>query len=160
MPIMRAYSLTYRFSQRLPVPARQAYLWCTDYKPNDLALMNTKGLRKIERISSDTIILREVVERNGKKIKKIKLIKLHPAALSWHNIQIAGPNKYSEFLYQIQPINRRASKLIFTGRLVIYGKVKFAQRAITKMASNERRSDSAAWKLLSKVMVNQLKVMR
>ncbi|MFI5449368.1 MAG: hypothetical protein ACHQ03_06350 [Candidatus Bathyarchaeia archaeon] len=160
MPIMRAYSLTYRFSQRLPVPARQAYLWCTDYKPNDLSLMNMKGLRKIERISSDTIILREVVDRKGKKIKKIKLIKLPPAALSWHNLQISGPNKYSEFLYQIQPINRRASKLILTGRLVIYGNVKLAQRAITKIASNERRSDSPPWKLLAKAMANQLKVIR
>jgi len=70
MPIMRAFSATYKFSRRLPVPARQAYLWCTDYKPNDLSLMNMKWLRKIERISSDTIILREVVDRGGKKVKK------------------------------------------------------------------------------------------
>src|SRR5208282_202523 len=70
MPIMRAFSATYKFSQRLPVPARQAYLWCTDYKPNDLSLMNMKGLRKIEKISSDTIILRELVDRGKKKIKK------------------------------------------------------------------------------------------
>ncbi len=160
MLIMRAFSIAYEFSQRLPVPARHAYLWCTDYQANDLSLMNMRGLRKIERISSDTIILREVIYRNGKKIKKIKLIKLHHAALSWHNIQVAGPNKYSEFLYQIQPINRRASKLIFTGRLVIYCKVKLAQRAITKIAMNERRSDSTAWKLLAKVMANQLKVIR
>ena len=32
--------------------------------------MNMKGLRKIEKISSDTIILRELVDRGKKKIKK------------------------------------------------------------------------------------------
>jgi len=157
---MRAFSVTYKFSQPLTVPARQAYLWCTDYKPNDLSLMNMKGLRIIERISSDTIILREVIDRGGKKVKKIKLIKLHPATLSWHNVQISGPNKYSEFLYQIDPINRRASKLNFTGIMVIYSKLKLTRRAIRKIASTEKRSDSTAWKLLAKVMTQQLKVIR
>jgi hypothetical protein len=109
-----------------------------------------KGLRKIERISSDTIILREVVDRSGKDVQKMKLIKLHPAALSWHNVQISGPNKYSEFLYQIEPINRRASRLNFTGLMVIYGEL--TKRAMRKIAISERRSDSNAWKLLAKVM--------
>jgi len=149
---MRAFSLTYKFSQRLPVPARQAYRWCTDYKPNDLSLMKMKDLRKIERISSDTIILREVIDRGEKKVKKIKLIKLHPATLSWHNVQISGPNRYSEFLYQIEPINHRTSKLNFTGRMMIYSKLKLTPREIRKIASSERRSDSNAWKLLAKVM--------
>ncbi len=157
---MRAFSVTYKFSQRLPVPARQAYLWCTDYKPNDLSLMNMKGLRKIERISGDTIILREAVDRGEKKVKKMKLIKLHSAALSWHNVQISGPNKYSEFLYQIEPINRRTSKLNFTGIMVIYSKLKLTPRAMRKIASTEKRSDSTAWKLLAKVMAQQLKVIQ
>jgi len=155
---MRAFSVIYKFSQRLPLPARQAYRWCTDYKPNDLSLMNMKGLRQIERISSDTIILREVVDQGGKDMKKIKLIKLHPTAFSWHNVQISGPNKYSEFLYQIEPINRRTSKLNFTGVMVIYSKLNLNQRAIRQIASSERRSDSTAWKLLAKVMARQFKV--
>lgn len=156
--IMRAFSLTYKFSQRLPIPARQAYRWCTDYKPNDLSLMKMEGLRKIERISSDTIILREVIDRGKKKVKKIKLIKLHPATLSWHNVQISGPNKYSEFLYQIEPINHQISKLNFTGMMVIYSKLKLTTRAIRKIGSTEKRSDSTAWKLLAKVMAQQVKV--
>jgi hypothetical protein len=122
--------------------------------------MNMKGLRQIERISSDTIILREVVDLNGKEVRKIKLIKLHPAALSWHNVQISGPNKYSEFLYQIEPINRRTSKLNFTGVMVIYSKLNLSPRAIRKIASSERRSDSTAWKLLAKVMAQQFKVIK
>ena len=157
---MRAFSVTSEFSQRLPLSARKAYVWCTDYKPNDLSLMNMKGLRQIERISSDTIILREVVDLNGKEVRKIKLIKLHPAALSWHNVQISGPNKYSEFLYQIEPINRRTSKLNFTGVMVIYSKLNLSPRAIRKIASSERRSDSTAWKLLAKVMAQQFKVIK
>jgi len=122
--------------------------------------MNMKGLRKIERISGDTIILREAADRGEKKVKKMKLIKLHSAALSWHNVQISGPNKYSEFLYQIEPINRRTSKLNFTGIMVIYSKLKLTPRAMRKIASTEKRSDSTAWKLLAKVMAQQLKVIQ
>ena len=155
---MRASSVTYKFSQLLPAPAKQAYLWCTDYKPDDLALMQLKGRRKIERLSSDTIILREIVERGRKKIKKIKLIKLDPAVFSWYNIQIYGPNKYSAFLYQLKPINRRKSKLNFTGLMVLYSKARLSQRAIKEIAETERSNDASAWKLLAKVMEQQVKV--
>jgi len=155
---MRAVSITYKFGQLLPAPARQAYLWCTDYKPDDLALMGMKGRRKIERLSSDTIILRETVERGGKKIRKIKLVKLDPANLSWYNIQISGPNKYSAFLYQIHPINRRMSKLNFTGLMVFYSKSQLTPRVIKEIANAERKGDAMAWKLLAQVMAQQTKV--
>ena len=90
----------------------------------------------------------------------MKLIKLHPATLSWHNVQISGPNKYSEFLYQIEPINRRTSKLNFTGIMVIYSKLKCTSRAIRRIANTEKRGDSTAWKLLAKIMAHPFKVIR
>jgi len=146
-----ASSVTYRFSQRFNVPARDAYEWCTDYDPNDLSLMNEKGQRKIQRITDDTIVLTEVVYQNAKRIRKIKLVKLNPNRLSWYNIQISGPNRYSGFLYEIVPESKRRSKLNFTGFLVVYD-AKLTSRRLRQKAKAERQYDSNAWKLLAKAM--------
>jgi len=146
-----ASSVTYRFSQRFSVPARDAYEWCTDYEPNDLSLMNEKGQRMIQRITDDTIILTEVVYQNTKRVRKIKLIKLNPKRLSWYNIQISGPNRYSGFLYEIVPESKRKSKLNFTGLLVVYD-TKLTSRRLRQIANAERRYDSNVWKLLAKAM--------
>ena len=150
---MPAASVTYRFSQRFPFSAREAFEWCTDYQPEDLSLMNEKGQREIQRITDDTMIFKETIVRNGKRIKKVKLIKLNPSALSWYNIQVSGPNKNSAFLYQIVPEAKNRSKLNFTGLLVVYGRARFASQRIKEIATNERRYDSNAWKLLAKAMV-------
>ena len=153
---MPTYSVTYKFSQRLPASARRAYEWCTDYEPDDLSLMNKEGTRKIQRLTEDTIILREVSLFGQKKIKKIKLIKLNRATLSWHNIQLSGPNKHSEFLYEIIPQNRGTSRLDFTGHLVVYSKAKLGSRRIRRIAEMERRGDADGWKMLAKAIAKQL----
>lgn len=150
---MPVASVTYRFSQRFPVPAREAFEWCTDYQPEDLSLMREKGRREIQRITADTMIFKETIIRNGKRIRKVKLIKLNPSAFSWYNIQISGPNKNSAFLYQIISESKNRSKLNFAGLLLVYGRAKFTSQRIKKIATYERRYDSNAWKLLAKAMV-------
>jgi hypothetical protein len=150
---MPTASIRYQFTQRFRVPARKAYRWCTDYEPKDLALMHEKGHREIRKVTSDTIILRETVRQNRKQIKKIKLVKLNPARLSWYNIQIAGPNKHSAFLYEIVSEGKASSRLNFTGLLVVYSKGRLAPQRIRRIASRERRYDSSAWKLLAKAMM-------
>jgi len=146
-----ASSVTYKFSQRFDVGAREAYKWCTDYEPDDLALMKENGERKIQRISDDTIILTEVIYQNKKKINKTKLVKLNPDRLSWYNIQISGPNRYSAFLYEIIPESRRRSKLNFTGLMLVYG-TKLSSNRLKHIGHAERQYDSEAWKLLAKAM--------
>ena len=116
-------------------------------------MMNEKGQREIQRITDDTMIFKETIIRNGKRTKKVKLIKLNPPVLSWYNIQVSGPNKNSAFLYQIVPEAKNRSKLNFTGLLVVYGRARFASQRIKEIATNERRYDSNAWKLLAKAMV-------
>jgi hypothetical protein len=150
---MPTVSITYQFSQRFRVPARKAYKWCTDYEPNDLALMHEEGRREIQEVTNDTIILKETVRQTRKQIKKIKLVKLNPARLSWYNIQIAGPNRHSAFLYEIVPEGKASSRLNFTGLLVVYTKVRLAPERIRQIASSERRYDSTAWKFLAKAMM-------
>jgi hypothetical protein len=152
--VMQA-SVTYKFSQRLNAPAKVAYRWCTDYQPSDLSLMHEKGQRRIRWMTSDTVILREVVSYNGKRTKKVKLVKLDPTHLSWYNIQLSGPNKHSAFLYRIVPEGKNRSRLDFTGLLVVYSQTALTNRKLGEIARTERRYDSNAWKHLAKALYNQ-----
>ncbi|MGA3295897.1 MAG: hypothetical protein ABSD41_00435 [Candidatus Bathyarchaeia archaeon] len=149
---MLANSVSYKFSQRFRVPAKQAYKWCTNYEPSDLSLMNEEGQRRIRKVTDDTVILTETFNQNGKMVKKIKLVKLNPTCLSWYNIQILGPNKNSAFIYQIVPEGKSRSKLTYIGLLVVYSKAPFTPKRIKQIATNERRGDSNAWKLLARAM--------
>ena len=149
-------SANYKFTQHFRVPAWKAYKWCTDYRPNDLALMGEKGRRGIQKLTQDTLILTEVVRLGRKTVRKRKLIKLNPAELAWYNIQLEGPNKHSTFLYQIQPEGPRASKLNFTGLMVVYSKRKLSPGRIRRTAGTERGYDSQAWVLLAKAMEKEV----
>jgi hypothetical protein len=146
-------SVNYRFSQHLDAPPRDAYQWCIDYQPDDLSLMHEKGQRRIQWITEDTVILREVVHQNGRKIEKVKLVKLDRTRLSWYNIQLSGPNKHSAFLYRISPEGRNQSRLNFTGLLVVYSKTRLSKRKLRQIARKEKHYDSNAWKHLAKAML-------
>lgn len=154
---MPATCATYKFSQRFSVSAKKAYEWCTRYEPNDLLLMNEKGQRKIQKITDDTVILRETTNYKRKKIRKTKLVKLNPSSLSWYNIQISGPNRYSAFLYEIVPVDSGRSKLNFTGLLVVYSNAKLSSQRINQVAYSERRYDSNVWRLLAGAMARDAK---
>jgi hypothetical protein len=122
--------------------------------------MNEEGERRIRKVTEDTVILTETSIQNGKRIKKIKLVKLHPENMSWYNIQISGPNKNSAFLYQIVPEGKTRSKLAYTGLLVVYSKVPFTRERIKQIANNEKRGDSNAWKLLARAMEKDINYSR
>jgi len=153
---MLASSATYRFSQHFRVSAREAYEWCTDYRPDDLTLMGENGTRGIQRLTQDTLILTEIVKIAGRKMRKLKLIKLNPSELEWYNVQLVGPNKHSEFLYKIHPEGRNASRLDFTGLLVVYSNRKVPRNRLRRIANIERGYDSKAWVRLAKAMENDL----
>jgi hypothetical protein len=118
--------------------------------------MKENGKRSFQRLTQDTLILIDVIKSGRKSVKKIKLIKLNPAKLEWYNIQLAGPNRHSEFLYKIHPEGPKASRLDFTGLLVVYSKQKLPSSRIRKIASAERGYDSQAWKDLAKAMEKDL----
>jgi hypothetical protein len=117
--------------------------------------MRERGERRVQRITDDTVILREVVHQNGRKIKKVKLVKLDPATLSWYNIQLSGPNKHSAFLYRITPEGKNRSRLQFTGLLVVYCRGGLTNRKLSEIARRERRYDATAWKHLAKALHDQ-----
>ncbi len=152
---MQAFSISYMFSQRFPVPAQEAFDWATDYQPNDLALMGEEGKRTILKVTEDAIILKEDITHAGRKISKVKLVRLNPRALSWHNIHIRGPNKYSEFLYEINPEGKGRSRLTFTGLLVLYSKDRLSSQKLKQIANREKQYDVKAWKLLANAMARE-----
>ena len=156
MTTMQMSSISYKFNQRFSVPAREAFDWCTDYRPDDLGLMGEKGKRRIKRLTEDTIILEEQVAQEGRRVKKVKLVKINPRTLSWNNIQLQGPNKYSEFIYEIVPEGDRRSRLTFTGLLVVYTQNCLNRDRLKQIASRERMYDSRAWKLLARAMAKEL----
>jgi hypothetical protein len=149
---MRAYSTKYDFSQRFSVPARQAFNWCIDYQPSDLSLMNERGTRRIQKLSEDTILLKETRRQNGRAVTKTKVVRINKTSMSWTNTHVSGPNLHSRFLYKIVPEGKQASRLFFTGLLVIYSVKHLSKRALRRIAKNERRVDSMAWKRLARSM--------
>jgi hypothetical protein len=152
------YSIRYHFSQRFCVPARSAYRWCTNYDPQDPALMHEKAERTVLRVSEDTIILTDTYYKENRSTSKQKIVQLYPNRLSWISTHLTGPNKYSQFIYEITPEGNSASRLDFTGLQVEYGEEeKFNNKRIELLARKLRKEDSAAWKLLAKEMEKELK---
>jgi len=153
---MQVFSIHYRFSQRFSVSAKKAFDWCTDYQQGDLALMGEEGCRRITKLTNDTVILEERVVQNGRQVRKVKLVKLNRYRNSWHNIHLKGPNRYSEFIYEIISEGRRSSRLIFTGLLLVYSAKPIAQRNLRELADRERVNDSRAWRRLASAMAKEL----
>ena len=153
---MPACSVRYNFNQHFAVPALDAYKWCTDYRSNDFRLMGLNGKRSIKPISADAIILIDTFNNDGKLITKKKLVRLDPNKFSWTNTHLAGPNKHSQFLYQITAEEERSSRLEFTGLQIDYGRQKISQKEIASLTRKYREEDSMIWKRLAKEMEKDL----
>lgn len=116
--------------------------------------MHEQGTRKIERISEDTVILTEKLHTDSGTILKTKLVRLHPSEKFWTNTQIAGPVKYSQFLYRISSDGKNGSRLDFVG-LQLEPKTMTKKQAAA-LTRKVRKEDSTAWKYLAKAMEREL----
>jgi len=150
-------TIRYDFSQQFDVPAEDAFKWCTDYREDDFSLMEMKGQRQIKKVSDDVIILTDIIHSNGKSSIKKKLVRLDAKRFFWSNTHLAGPNKHSQFLYQIIPMKSK-SRLEFTGLQVNYSKTKLSQKEINLIKREAEEEDSAIWKRLAKAMEKDLKL--
>jgi hypothetical protein len=151
-------SIRYCFSQSFSVSARKAYKWCTDYGPEDHALMGDEAAeRQITCVAEDTIILTDIFHTGKGKVEKQKLVQLYPDRLRWVSTHLTGPNKYSQFIYEISAEGNGASRLDFTALHLEYGeKLERAREDIKLLAGKLKEEDSAAWKLLAKAMAKEL----
>ena len=144
-----AYSVRYNFNQLLALPAQKAFDWCTDYRPSDIRLMKEQGTRRIRRITDDTLLLTESMPRKDKTITKSKLVRLNGPELSWTSTHIAGPNLHSQFLYKLVPEGKSYSRLYFRGLYVCYSSKPISNAQLRRIANEERRGDSTAWRHLA-----------
>ena len=95
-------TIRYKFSQTFNAPAEAAYQWCTDYTPDDHALMSQgKAVRQIKKLSDTTILLTDSFQNAKETVVKEKLVQLYPDRHLWIATHISGPNRHSQFIYEV-----------------------------------------------------------
>ena len=154
-----AHSIRYRFAQRFNVSAREAYDWCTDYSPGDMTLMQEQNAtRDVRQVSEDTILLNDTYTVGGERVTKQKLVCLYPDRLTWTSTHLTGPNKYSQFLYEITPDTERTCLLKFTWLFLDYNIEKRGdEKENDLLAKKLEKMDSENWRLLAREMEKELK---
>lgn len=149
------YVIHYEFIQEFNVPAQKAFAWCTDYRPEDMTLMREKNaIRKVQRIADDVVILLDTFNREGKSVEKQKLVCIYPTRFMWSSTHLAGPNKHSQFLYEITPLTAGRSQLKFTALSLDY---QLLNREAAERRSKELgKMDAENWKLMAREMDKEL----
>jgi hypothetical protein len=148
--------IRYSFLQDFAASAQAAFEWCTNYTSKDHTLMgHDNATRQIQLVAESTLIITDIFQSTQGPIEKQKLVELYPDMLSWNATHLTGPNKYSQFQYQIVPDGEDQSHLIFTGLVLDYGKM-LSQAEIKTIAEQLCRADAAAWALLAEALVKDL----
>ncbi|MGA8303855.1 MAG: hypothetical protein WA691_10180 [Thermoplasmata archaeon] len=159
MPFQR---LTYHFATELAASRPHAYRWATDYRSNDFDLSDVKGRRKVEKLTDDLILLTDSFDddpfdsRQGARTVKVKLVHLFPDRWMWTSTHVAGPAKYSQFLYQLTARGPTASTLHFTGNQVELLKGRPNRTSIQRRAQELKREDSHLWAQFSAALAREL----
>jgi hypothetical protein len=120
--------------------------------------MRVNAKREIQHISKNIIILTDTYPDKNKAIKKQRLVCLYPNQLSWTNTHLKGPNKYSQYLYQIMPETEMTCRLERASLQVEYGRKRLNKKQIELLAEKLRNEDSAAWKLLATEMEREFRM--
>jgi hypothetical protein len=146
------WSVRYSFSQKFAVPAESAFAWCTDYQSNDLALLgNQDAKRAVTWVTKDTVLVKDTFSDGRAFVEKEKLVQLYPELLIWISTHISGPNKYSQFIYQIVAREAGKSRLDFSA-LHVEHKENFPEQNLTLLAKELRAGDAAIWRLFARAM--------
>jgi hypothetical protein len=151
---VNSYSIHFRFSQHFDFPPEEAYKWCTDYDSGDIRLQGDDGIRKVQWVNEDTVVLTDISFTGARKVARRKLIRLYPEKYSWTNTRLSAEGRFSQFLYQIVP-EAEGSRLEFTGSQVILGK-KPPPLKLLALARKEVKKDEQSWRNLAKAMANDL----
>jgi hypothetical protein len=150
-------TIRYHFSQGFAVSAHDAYIWCTDFTPQDNALMGEDNVkRQVIRLTYNTVVLKEVFQTNSGNIEKHKLVQLYPERLSWISTHLTGPNKYSQFIYEISAEGNNASRLNFMAAHMLNEKEIIIESDSKLLANELCNYDSKIWILFAKAMEKEL----
>ena len=146
-------TVRYNFRQYFPVAAQTAFDWCTDFSPQDQLLKGYKNSeREITKIAEGSILLKDTLHTAVGTVEKQKLVQLYPAQFFWVAPHLTGPNKYSQFLYQISPDGKGGSFLDFTALHLEYDSKEGAETLAARLC----QADVGAWKLLAEAMAKEL----
>ncbi len=149
MPVV---TLEFSFTQKLPLPARAAFKWATDYVDDDLALIGKRGRRHVQQVAVNALILSDTfIGDDGSETTRQKLVRLYPKELRWTNTHISGPNQHSQFLYELFPTGEEQCLLRFTGSQ-LRTLPKATPKQIKALAQEVKRDDALIWKNLAKAM--------
>jgi hypothetical protein len=144
----------YHFTQLFSVSAQEAFDWCTDFGSQDHMLMGDKtAKRKITHSADAIIILKDSFQSLAGTIEKQKLVLLYSDQYTWTSTHLTGPNKHSQFLYQITPQGKDASVLTFTALHLEYDEKADAKLLAERLC----KEDAYAWKLLAAAMAEDKK---
>jgi hypothetical protein len=142
-------TVRYYFRQAFRLPAKEAFDWCTDFSPQDPLLKGSINItRAVTKVSEGSIILTDTIHTDAGAVKKQKIVQLYPDQFFWVATHLTGPNKHSQFLYQITPNEKGGSFLDFTALHLEYDSKEDAKTLAMRLC----QEDSGAWKLLAKVM--------
>jgi hypothetical protein len=148
MPLQR---VRYQFTAKLPVSRAQAYRWATDYRATDLKLGGLEASRKVERLTTDLVLLTDSFDADpfdrtaGARSVKMKLVHLYPDRWEWTSTHLSGPATHSQFLYKLTPRGASGSTLHFTGSQVEKVDRPPTPSSLRRRAQELRREDSKLW---------------
>lgn len=145
-------TIHYEFIQKFNVSAQRAFVWCTDYRPDDMKLMKEENAtRRVQRIANDVLILFDTFVNNERKsIEKQKLVCIYPKRLTWTSTHLTGPNKHSQFIYEVTALAEGKSQLKFTALSLDY---ENRNKEDTERKSKAvKKLDAEKWKLLAEEM--------
>ena len=96
------------------------------------------------------------VADDGTRVTKVKLVRIYPDRLSWTNTHISGPNRHSQFLYEIVAEGASACRLDFTGLQVLEVETGTRQE-LAAVARTLREEDAAIWKNLARALASEMR---
>jgi hypothetical protein len=112
--------------------------------------------RVLTHLTDTTIILTDIFHTSKGHVEKQKLVQLYPERLSWIATHLTGPNKYSQFIYEISAEGDGASRLDFTTLHLEYKKENLDSEDVKSLADKLKEEDSTVWKRLAKAMAKEL----
>jgi len=110
--------------------------------------------RQVKYLTESTIILTDTFPAESGDVEKQKLVQLYPDRLTRIATHLTGPNKYSQFIYEVSAEGNSTSRLYFTALHLEYEKLD--SENIKLLADKLKEEDSKAWKLLAKAMEKEL----
>jgi hypothetical protein len=151
-------TIRYQFSQNFAVSQKQAYLWCTDFTPQDPQLLGyVITERQVVPLSEGLILLTDVLHVEQRVVEKQKLVHLYPDKFSWVLTHITGQTKYSQFRYEILTDPNGCCHLNYEALHVEHEKDCLTSDEKLQLTKTLYQRDLNMWRLLAASMEQELK---